>query len=64
MEHRKGRTKKGYREEPDREIGEEGRRKAWDWELMKYYIHKKTAVSPDILERLLCFENTAGEEPR
>jgi hypothetical protein len=64
MEHIKGRTKKHYREKPDREIGEEGRRKTWDWELMKYYIHKEAAVSPDILEQLCSFEKTAGNEQR
>jgi hypothetical protein len=64
MENMKGRTKKRYRKEPDREIGEEGRRNVWDWELTKYYIHKKAAISPDVLERFLCFEKTTREERR
>jgi hypothetical protein len=65
MEHMKERTKKQHREEPDR--GAEGRKKVWDWELMKYYVHKKAVVSPDDLkryERLLNFEKTTGEERR
>jgi hypothetical protein len=62
LENMKGRTKKRYREEPDRELEVKGRRKVWDWELTTYYIHKKAAVFPDILERLCSFEKTAGKE--
>jgi hypothetical protein len=51
MENMNGRTKKQGREEPDRETEAEGRRKAWDWELMKYYCHKKAAVSLNDLKR-------------
>jgi aminopeptidase-like protein len=64
MENIKGRTKKRWREELYQETEVEGRRKVWDWELTKYYIHKEAAISPDVLERLCNFEKTAGEEQR
>jgi hypothetical protein len=51
MENMNGGTKKQGREEPDRETEAESWRKAWDWELMKYYCHKKTAGSPNDLKR-------------
>jgi integrase len=56
-----GRIKKQCGKEPDREIGVEGRRKAWNRELMKYYAHKEAAVSPEHLkryERLFDFAKT------
>jgi hypothetical protein len=67
MKHMKEQTNTQHREEPDREIEAEGRKKVWDWELMKYYVHKEAAVSLDDLkryERLLRFEKTTGEERR
>jgi hypothetical protein len=50
MGNKKERMKKQCREEPNRGIEEEGRMKLWDWDLMKYYCHKK-AVSPNDLKR-------------
>jgi deoxyadenosine/deoxycytidine kinase len=67
MENMKERTKKQHREEPDRKIEAEGRKKVWDWKLMKYYVHKEADVSSDDLkryERLLNFEKTTGEKRR
>jgi hypothetical protein len=55
MENMNGRAKKQRREEPDRVIGVEGRRKAWsNWELMKYYSHKAVAGSSNDLKRYDC----------
>jgi hypothetical protein len=51
MENIKERIKRQCLEEPDQEIGAEGRGNAWDWELMKYYCHKKTAVFLNDLKR-------------
>jgi hypothetical protein len=67
MENMKERTKTQLRKEPDREIEAEGRKKVWDWELMKYYVHKEADVSPDDLkwhEQFLNLEKTTGEGRR
>jgi hypothetical protein len=64
MENINGGTKKQGREEPDRETEAESRRKAWNWELMKYYCYKKTAGSLNDLkryERLL--HSTLNKQP-
>jgi hypothetical protein len=45
-------TKEAIPGKPDRVIGVEGRRKAWNnWELMKYYSHKAAAGSSNDLKR-------------
>jgi hypothetical protein len=63
MENIKERIKKQCGGELDREIGAEGRRKARNGELMKYYSHNEAAGSPEYLkwyERLFNFEKTPG----
>jgi hypothetical protein len=52
MENTKERIKKQRGEEPEREIGAKGRRKAWNGGLMKYYFHKESAGSPNDIKRL------------
>jgi hypothetical protein len=67
MENIKERIKRQCREEPDQEIGVEGRGKPWGWAFMKYCVYKEEAGSPNDLkrdERLLNFEKTSGEERR
>jgi hypothetical protein len=62
MENMNGRTKRQGQEEPDRETVAESRRKARDCELMKYYCHKKAAVSLNDLKRYL-LHSTLSKQP-
>jgi hypothetical protein len=68
--HIKERIKKQCGKEPEPEIEAEGRRKAWNRELMKYYAHKEATGSPEDLkqyEKLFNFEKTperGGDEQK